>query len=153
MAPCPQKKVSDEDWSIIRALAEAGQPYADISERFNIQPNTISKRASLERWVTPMRLSKASAGELSANDPASAVASLWAGRKEKSREVTFQGASKALDRFFAMAPVPQSFSEAAIALKMMDQAITPPSEQDNSHNINIAVLTQAGFAPKPVTDV
>lgn len=153
MRPDKSMKVPVEDWPIIRALAEAGQPYKEIAEKYNIKPDTIAQRASEERWVTPRRLAKAQAGGLSVTDPASAVAALWSERKEKSREATFQGASKALDRFFAMAPVPQSFSEAAIALKMMDQAITPPSEADQSHNINIAVLTQAGFAPKPVVDV
>lgn len=47
-----------------------------------------------------------------------------------------------------MAPVPQSFGEAAIAHKLMNDAISPPEEQQSHGNVNLAILTAVGFSPR-----
>jgi len=146
--PFKKAKMSKTDWLEVKARAEAGEAYESIAARFPIGTSAIVKKAVNERWVTPRRLAKGMRGELSADDPASASAAIWKERRENARETVFQGASKALQRFFAMAPVPQSFGEAAIAHKLMNDAISPPDEQVNHTNVNLAVLTQVGFSPR-----
>lgn len=140
--------MSKADWLEVKARAEAGEAYESIAARFPIGTSAIVKKAVNERWVTPRRLAKGMRGELSADDPASASATLWRERGETARETVFQGARKSLERFFALAPVPQSFGEAAIAHKLMKDAISPPEEQQSHGNINLAVLTQVGFSPR-----
>lgn len=149
----PGKKVSDEDWNVLKSLYEAGESAGVLAEKYGIKPSTIHSRSSKQRWATPQRITRAKSLELVSSDPASAVADLWARRKGESRESVYQGAKKALDRFFAMAPVPQSFSEAAIAEKMLSKAIDPEVDQDTKGNINLAILTTTGFAPRPIVDV
>jgi hypothetical protein len=148
-------KVSREQWAVIRSLAEAGKPYDTIAKDYPITSATIRGRSTNERWVTPKRLVKAAKGKLAADDPATAVAHLWKERGTKSREKTFTGASKALERFFALSPVPDNFQEAAVAAKLMNEAISPPSESDNSTQVNLAILTAQNFEPSlsPVVDV
>ena len=145
-------KVSKEQWATIKALAEAGKPYDSIAEDYPITTSTIKARSTDERWVTPRRLARAAKGKLAADDPATAVANLWKERGTKSREKTFTGASKALERFFALSPVPDNFQEANLALKMVNEAISPPSESDNSTQVNLAILTQS-FEPTLTTVV
>jgi hypothetical protein len=149
---CSQKKVRDEDWPVIRSLMEAGAKAPDVAKKYGISPVTINTRASKERWATPRRVAKANA-HLSEDDPASAVASLWANRKEESRESLYQGSKKALERFFAMAPVPQSFNEAATAHKLLQNAIEPEGPPERSTNVSVQILSQQGFSPKPAIDV
>jgi hypothetical protein len=146
--PLKKEKMSKAQWLEVKARAEAGEAYESIAARFPIGTSAIVKKAVNERWVTPRRLQKGLRGELSANDPASAAAAVWAERKQDARETVFQGARKSLERFFAMAPVPQSFGEAAIANKLMNDAISPPEEQASHTNVNLAVLTQANFSPR-----
>ena len=148
-------KVSREQWAVIRSLAEAGKPYDTIAKDYPITSATIRGRSTNERWVTPKRLVKAAKGKLAADDPATAVANLWKERGTKSREKTFTGPSKALERFFALSPVPDNFQEAAVAAKLMNEAISPPSESDNSTQVNLAILTAQNFEPSlsPVVDV
>ena len=146
-------KVSRIQWKAIRALIEAGEPAKAVASQYGICSSTIHKRSSDELWVTKQRLTKASKGQLKADDPATVIANLWKRRGDESRENVFQGASKALSRFFAMSPVPATFQEAATAKKMLDQAINPDADSTNHSTINLAVLTQAGFTPKPVVDV
>jgi hypothetical protein len=151
----PTMKVSKEQWATIKALAEAGKPYDSIAKDYPITTSTIKARSTDERWVTPRRLARAAKGKLAADDPATAVANLWKERGTKSREKTFTGASKALERFFALSPVPDNFQEAAVAAKLMNEAISPPSESDNSTQVNLAILTTQDFEPSlsPVVDV
>lgn len=152
--PCPQKKVRDEDWPIIKALAEKGMTYKEIGELYGISHFTVGKRACKDKWITPMRLSKAKNGTLiSTNDPAHAVAHLWTGRADAAREQVFQGAKKALDRFFAMAPIPQSFAEAATAAKLMNESINPGGATQQTNNVSVQILSTQGFEPRPVVDV
>lgn len=51
-----------------------------------------------------------------------------------------------------MAPVPQSFGEAAIAAKLMNEAITPPEDHQPNTNVNLAILTAVGFSPRVSDD-
>lgn len=143
-----QRKMTDLQWAEVRVRAEAGEPYEAISALYPITVSSIEKRSYLERWVTPTRIQKAVRGELQPDDPAHAAANVWLARKEQARETVFHGAKKALDRFFAMSPVPQSFSEAQIAHKLMNDAISPPEEQESRGNINLAILTSVGFQPR-----
>lgn len=143
-------KVSREEWATIKALAEAGKPYNDIAADYPITSATIRGRSTNERWVTPKRLVKAAKGKLAADDPATAVANLWKGRGTQSREDVYKGASKSLERFFALAPVPDTYAEAKIALEMVEKSISPPSESDNSTQVNLAILTSGQFQPAPV---
>lgn len=150
----PTQKVSTEQWSSIRSIMEAGGAAEQVAKRFGIQPSTIHKRGTKERWATPNRVrALAQRSEVITGDPASEVAALWKERETNAREMVYQGSQKALQRFFAMAPVPQSFSEAATAQKLLKEAITPPSDITGLINTNIQVLAMSGFAPRPVVDV
>ena len=140
-------KVSVKDWTTIRALAEAGESYASIAERYPLSPDYIKQKSNAERWITPNRLAKAARGRLAADDPATAIAHLWKERGQKSRDDTYKNTSKALERFYACSPVPTSFQEAAIAKKMLDDSISPKSEQDNKVQVNLAILTSKSFSP------
>lgn len=154
MARCPQKKISDDQWPAIRSLAEQGVDYKEIGAQFGVSQHTIRKRAWQDKWNTPMRIAKAQNGTLSEDDPAMAVAALWKSRSANVREIVHNGGLKALERFYALAPVPQSFAEAATALKMVNDAINPngtPSE--STKNVSISILATKGFQPSPVVDV
>lgn len=153
--PCihPNKKVRDEDWIGIKHMAEQGVTYEELGKQFGVQPATIGKRASKERWLTPTRIARAKNGNVSEDDPALAVADLWKRRGVETRDEVYQGARKALSRFFAMSPVPQSFNEAATALKMVNEAINPNGELQHNANVSIHVLASKGFEPTPVIDV
>ena len=140
-------------WLEVKARAEAGEAYDSIASLYPIGTSAIVKKAVLERWVTPRRLQKGLRGELSADDPASASATVWKERKEEARESTFQAMNKAFQRFAAMAPVPQTFAEAALALKMRDQAIDPEAGKEGGNgNVNLAILTSVGFTPRVSDD-
>jgi hypothetical protein len=154
MAPCPQRKVSDDQWTAIRSLAEQGVEYKEIGSQFGCSGDTIRKRAWQEKWNTPTRVLKAQKGTLSEDDPAMAVAALWNSRSSHLRETVHNGGLKALERFYALSPVPQSFAEAATALKMVNDAINPngtPSE--STKNVSISILAGKNFSPQPVVDV
>jgi DNA invertase Pin-like site-specific DNA recombinase len=45
MAPCPQRKISDDQWIAIRSLAEQGVEYKEIGSQFGCSGDTIRKRA------------------------------------------------------------------------------------------------------------
>ena len=135
-------------WGEAKLRAESGESYEALSLEYPATEQTIRQRAYVERWLTPARIQKGVRGELTADDPDNAASQLWIKRKEEARETIHKGAKDALSRFFAMAPVPQSFGEAAIAKKMLDEAITPPEEQESKGNINLALLTTVGFTPR-----
>lgn len=150
----PSQKVSLEQWSAIRSIMEAGGVAEDVAKRFGIQPSTIHKRGTKERWATPNRIRAAlQKSEVITGDPAAEVAALWKERETNAREMIFQGSNKALQRFFSMSPVPQSFAEAATAQKLLKEAITPAQEGQSGGTMNVQVLAMAGFMPKPVVDV
>jgi hypothetical protein len=154
MARCPHKKVSDDDWLVIRSLIEAGALARDVAKQFNIAKGTIHERSSDERWATPTRVANALArGDQDTSDPAAAVAALWASRKEGQREALYQGTNKALQRFFALAPVPQTFAEAATAEKLLSKAIDPDASQSGPSNVSIQLLATQGFQPRRTIDV
>ena len=142
-----------EKWAAIKALAEQGVTLKQLAKQFPISIHSIKQRSSRERWITPQRLCKAALGKTQPDDPANAVAALWKQREHESRELVHNGMSSAIKRFLAMSPVPQSFQEVAIAKKLLDECITPKSEQDNSQTLNLAILTQPSFKPQPVTVV
>lgn len=156
MRPDRNMRVSREEWEVIKALYCAGEKATILAPKYGIKPATINKRAAEEKWPTPQRITRATNNpKFGTNDPAQALADLWAERGEQSREDTFQGSKKALQRFFAMSPIPQSFQEAAIAQKMLNEAVNPSGSKETSNtNVNIAVLTNQGFVPKQqVVDV
>jgi len=154
MARCPHKKVSDDDWLIIRSLIEAGALARDVAKQFNIAKGTIHERSSDERWATPTRVANALArGDQDTSDPAAAVAALWASRKEGQREALYQGTNKALQRFFALAPVPQTFAEAAAAEKLLSKAIDPEGSSASQSNVSIQLLATQGFQPRRIIDI
>jgi hypothetical protein len=149
----PNKKIADEEWPGIRHMIESGVPYKEVAERFNVKPHTLRRRASEEKWLTPQRLAMAKNGTLKADDPANVVAELWRQRGAETRDMVYTGAAKALQRFFALSPVPQSFSEAAIANKMLKEAIDPSGALENNSNVSIQILANQSFKPTPVVDV
>jgi hypothetical protein len=153
--PCihPNKKIRDEDWVGIRHMAEQGMSYEELAGQFGVQPCTIGKRASKERWLTPTRIARAKNGNVAEDDPALAIADIWKRRGVETRDEVYQGARKALSRFFAMSPVPQSFAEAATAHKMLKEAIDPTGLQNAPSNFNIQVLASSDFSPSRVVDV
>lgn len=149
---CSQKIVRDEDWPVIRSLMEAGAKAPDVAKKYGISPVTINTKACKEKWATPSRVAKAK-NQIIEGDPASAVAALWSDRKASARETAYQGYQKALQRFFALAPVPQTFSEAAIASKLLNQAIDPDSGSSQSSSTTVNILQANGFQPKRTIDV
>jgi len=143
-----ERKMTDTQWLEVKLRAEAGEPYDAIAASYPIGVSSIEKKAQLQRWATPARVSKGLRNELPKDDPASIVADIWRERGLEARETIHDGASKALKRFFAMAPVPQSFGEAQIAAKLLNDAIKPPEEQQSNGNVNLAILTAVGFTPR-----
>jgi hypothetical protein len=143
------QKMTKLQWMEVKVRAESGEPYDEIIASYPIGIDSIKKRAVAEQWVTPRRLQQGIRGELAQDDPATAAANVWISRKAQARENAYYGAKNALDRFFAMAPVPQSFAEAAMAKKMLDQAIDPEDGNEATKgNINLAILTSVGFQPR-----
>lgn len=149
----PNKRVPDEAWPAIRHLVESGVRYREVADRFGVKESTISTRASKERWLTPQRLALAKNGNVKVDDPAAAVAEVWRQRGAESRDMVFEGSKRALERFYALSPVPQSFAEAATALKMVKDAIDPSGCVDSKQNVSISILATKGFTPQPVVDV
>jgi uncharacterized protein YjcR len=148
----PNKKLSDADLELIKERYCAGEIASDIAADFNISAHTIRTYSNRHKWPTPgrARLAETKPQKFSADDPAAILADVWASRKEQSRDQIYHGSKKALQRFFAMSPTPQSFSEAKIASELMNKAIDPDEGNNNNKgNINLAVLTQQGFEPKP----
>lgn len=151
--PCEARrgasKMTKLQWAEVKVRAEQGEAYETISACYPVTVGTIQQRAHHEAWVTPTRIQKAVRGELPADDPAQAAANVWAKREEEARESTFQTMNKAFQRFAAMSPVPQTFAEAALALKMRDQAIRPDVGNEGfKGNLNLAILTSVGFQPR-----
>lgn len=142
--PDPGMKVSLAQWEEIKTLVCAGASATELAEKFDIKPNTIHRKASQEKWATPARIVKAQSKGLPASDPASQVAEIWSARQGKAREQIFQGSKKALERFFASSPVPQSFSEAKLAADMMNKAIDPTEGQGKQEDLNLQLLTASG---------
>ena len=151
----PNKKVSDEDKEVLKALYCQGVPAPELAKRYGIKPRTINGWASKEKWPSPGRVSRAQKHPVAeASDPAAALAQLWVERGSAGREAIYQGSKRAVDRFFAMQPVPQTFQEAATAVKLMKEAINPnEGKEQNQGGINIAVLTHQGFVPRQASDV
>ena len=151
----PNKKVSDEDREVLKALYCQGVPAPVLAERYGIKPRTINGWASKEKWPSPGRVSRAQKHPVAeAGDPAAALAQLWLERGTAGREAVYQGSKRAIDRFFAMQPVPQTFAEAATAVKLMKEAINPNEGKEVSQTgISIQVLTQQGFVPKPAATI
>ncbi len=140
LAPNPMKIVSDQDWEIIKTLYCAGEGAAALAERYGIQPSTIHSRASKLRWPTQNRIARADLS-VATSDPAAALAALWTQRKEETRDALYTNSKKALERFFAHSPVPQSFAEAAIAEKMLAKAIDPDAGKERGpSNTNVSFL-------------
>jgi len=154
MARCPHKKVSDEDWLIIRSLIEAGGKAADVASQYGIAKGTIHERSSDERWATPTRVALAlKNNDQCTDDPAALVAAMWAKRGSDARESLFQATNKAMQRFDSMAPVPQTFAEYAIAEKLRAKAIDPDASSAGTSNVSIQLLASHAFQPKPAIDV
>ena len=148
----PKAKMSKTQWLEVKARAELGESYESIAMLFPINPQSMRDRATKEKWCTPARIERGMRNELAHDDPAQAVANVWKERKELARNTVYNGTRKALDRFFAMSPIPQSFSEAAIAAKLMNDSISPPEDNQPSVNMNLAVLTSVGFSPRQSDD-
>jgi hypothetical protein len=149
----PRKKLSSEDMEAIKTRFCAGESARAIAADFDISPETVRKYSSLHKWptVTRAKLAQAKPQEYPVTDPAAQLADIWTQRKAEARETIFHGSTNALRRFFAMSPVPQSFAEAKIAKDMLDKAIDPDAENPSvKANINLAVLTQQDFSPRPV---
>ena len=147
-------KCTAEDWGKIRSLIEAGANAPDVAKQFGLAPATINTKAHKECWATPRRVAAAlAANDQNADDPAALVAALWVKRKEDARESLYQGTTKSLQRFFAMAPVPQTFSEAAIAEKLMSKAIDPDASSASNSNVSIQLLATQGFQPRRTIDI
>lgn len=154
MARCPNKRIPDEAWPAIRTLIESGVPYKEVAAQYGVSDNHLRTRAAKEKWITPYRLARAKNGTMPTDDPANAVAELWRRRGVETRDTVYQGSKRALERFFAMSPVPQSFAEAATALKMVNDAINPNgTPSDSTKNVSISILATKGFQPSPVVDI
>lgn len=147
-ASSAKPKMTPIQWTEVRLRAEAGEPYEAIAALYPVTAGTIKHEAHSQKWLTPARIQRGVRGELKPDDPAQAAANLWVIRKEQARESVFHGARKMVERGFAMAPVPQTVGELALAVKLMNEAISPPEENHSTVNMNLAVLTSVGFTPK-----
>ena len=153
MSRNPQKKVRDSDWLVIRSLAEKGVTYPELAKRFNVKPQTIRKRSCEEKWLTKQRLVMTKNETIVADPATSAVLDLWSERQLEAREQVYQGAQKALARFFAMSPIPQSFAAAATANKLMKDAIDPSGSSVSNGSTTVNILATQGFSPRPTIDI
>lgn len=149
----PHKKVRDSDWPVIRSLAEKGVTYKELATRYNVTTQYIRERSSKEKWLTKQRLAMTKNQTIVADDAAIAVLDLWDSRQRDARESTYQGAKKALERFFAMSPVPQNFSEAAVAEKLLSKSIDPSGAAFHGGGTTVNILASSSFSPKPVIDI
>lgn len=153
MRPDPCMKVRPEDWIVIRSLAEKGVSYPELAERYGVKPQTIRKRSSEEKWLTKQRLVMAKNETITADPATSAILDLWSERQQQHREQVYQGAQKALSRFFAMSPVPQTFAEAATANKLLKDAIDPSGSNNGNSHVQVNILSSNSFSPKPAIDI
>ena len=130
-------------WKAIEARYCAGDSLATLVDAYGVKRDAIIKRSQLDKWPTARRIAKAQDQAVVTSDPASIIADVWRRRGEQSREEVYQGSNKALRRFFAAAPVPQSFKEAAVAEKLLAKALEPDGEKQNKQNkldVNLAFL-------------
>ena len=149
----PHKKVRDSDWPVIRSLAEKGVTYGELAKNYGVTAQLIRARSCKEKWLTKQRLAMTK-NETIASDPATAaVLGLWETRQQDAREQVYQGAQKALARFFAMSPVPQTFAEAATANKLMKDAIDPSGSASSNGSTTVNILATQGFSPRPTIDI
>ena len=158
--PIPVKQpLSDGARRTIQALYCAGEKATILANRFDLSVKSIYHMAQRGKWPTPRRITKAASSDsIITNDPAAEVAALWGRRSGEARERTFNGTSKALERFYAMSPIPLSFKEAQIAQDMLDKAVNPdagakPGDQSAAiTNVNLAFLTNnLSPVPAPLT--
>jgi hypothetical protein len=150
-----QRKLTKKQWEEVRALYVTGSHTAkDLAGRYGISHHTLLSRCRDERWPTQTRIVRAAERtDLSPDDPAKAQANLWLGRKHEMRESLYSGSKKALERFWATAPVPVDFAEAEKAARMLERAIDPDGGLGSTSNLNISILTSPAFKPEAVIDV
>lgn len=143
-------KIEDNVWLEIEKRYISGEDsLKDLAAEFGLKYQTVLSRSKDKRWLSPKRVSHAlTRTDLPPSDTAKQIADRWAARKEEFREKLYKGASKALDTFFLLSPVPQDFAEAERAMKMLDKAINPDEGKQDS-SINLAILTN-GFNPTPI---
>lgn len=148
----PNKKVPDEAWSLIRDRYCAGEKSSVIAKEYGCSAALIRLRATQDKWPTPRRIKRAQQlpDEYETDDPALAIADMWNKRKQAEREDIYQNAKKCLNRFFALSPIPTSFQEAKIAKEMLDKAIDPSGGEADKTSVNLSILTQGDFSPRPV---
>jgi hypothetical protein len=144
------RKIRRKMWKAIEVRYCAGDRISTLVEAYGVTRHAIIKRSQLEKWPTPRRIAKAQGQGIYTDDPASMIAEVWNRRGAQTREEVYQGTSKALRRFFAMSPVPQSFQEAAAAEKMLSKAIDPTGASETKPNVSMMILADPGFRPRPV---
>jgi hypothetical protein len=143
-------KIADQVWLEIEQRYISGDAsLKDLALEFGLKYQTVLSRSKDKRWLSPQRVTRAlTRTDLPPTDTAKQIADRWAARKEEFREKLYKGASKALDTFFLLSPVPQDFAEAERAMKMLDKAINPEDGKQDS-SINLAILT-SDFSPQPI---
>jgi len=146
-------KIADQVWLEIEDRYVSGDTsLKDLALEFGLNYQTVLSRSKDKRWLSPQRISRAlTRTDLPPQDTAKQIADRWAARKEEMREKLYKGASKALDTFWLMSPMPQDFAEAEKAMKMLDKAINPDEGKTDS-SINLSILTN-GFNPSPIVDI
>jgi hypothetical protein len=146
-------KIADQVWLEIENRYVSGDTsLKDLALEFGLKYQTVLSRSKDKRWLSPQRISRAlTRTDLPPQDTAKQIADRWAARKEEMREKLYKGATKALDTFWLMSPIPQDFTEAEKAMKMLDKAINPDEGKTDS-SINLSILTN-GFNPSPIVDI
>lgn len=147
------RQMRQDMWKAIQVRYCAGDSLATLVQVYGVKRDAIIKRSQLDKWPTARRIAKAQDQTIVTGEPASLIADVWRRRGEQSREEIFQGACKALRRFFAAAPVPQSFQEAAVAEKMLSKAIDPHAGSEAKFDVNLAVLVNPDFCPRRVAPI
>lgn len=154
------QKIPRHAWHEIKARVCAGESPKKIAAELGVSHQLILMRSKKEQWPTPIRVAKTARERVTdqivtgkSKPPVTeleACADIWLQRKQNAREFVYQESHKALQRFFGMSPVPQNFQEAEIARKMMETSMAPEKINGQEVNMNLVVLTQAGFAPRRV---
>jgi hypothetical protein len=117
----PARKLTLEEWRQIEDdCTHPDHPlsFADAEKKYGVSQKTIAKRATRKQWPVPRLIAKTIEGKLEA--AVARVASKWAEKGERHREVVFTLAHESLKK---MKPKPpKNFREAEAADKMARRA-------------------------------
>ena len=107
-----------DKWTEIRSLAEQGVPYAELGEKYGVEPRQIENKSYYEGWLTPKRVNIKAIQQTAFRDKrefgggqndtlsrtsdspkvAEALAETWQSKAESLRILSFDTAVEAIKR-------------------------------------------------------